>query len=181
MPTSAYPRRYPGHWLLRQSLQSSGLRLTPASPSTSTKSQRWLLRSWCSFSVALGPCSPPGLSGVNTGQLAVCQPHIPSLLGRPIIRVGLFPSHDGSTARSLSLPIATCFRKPARRIRAVSGSAPASRIDGQSLPWGTRISLFTSAAGDCTQHRSPSCQGSSPCLPSLSSALISGERLAQLN
>ena len=86
--------------------------------------------------------------------------------------------HDGSTVRSLALPMATRSQEPACRIQVVPGSLPASRIDGQSLPWGRCISLFTSAAGDCTQHRASSCQGSLlashpwACLP------ISGERIA---
>ena len=33
------------------------------------------------------------------------------------------------------------------------GFLPASRIEDQSLPWGSGISLFTSAVGDCTPHR----------------------------
>ena len=100
-------------------------------------------------------------------------------LGRPIIRVGLLRNNDGSNARSLTLPIATCSQEPVCRTQTVPGFVPASRIDGQSLPWGRCISLFTSAAGDCTQHRASSCQGSLlashpwACLP------ISGERIAR--
>ena len=36
------------------------------------------------------------------------------------------------------------------------GFLPASRIEDQSLPWGRRISLFTSAVGNLTPHRAAS-------------------------
>ena len=68
-PTSAYPRHYPGPWLLRASFSplASGWYLL-REVTHPTESQGRLLRSPFSLLATLGRCSPPGLSAVHAGQ-----------------------------------------------------------------------------------------------------------------
>jgi hypothetical protein len=130
-----------------------------------------LLRSWCPFSVALGPRCPPGRAWMN-GRSAGNLPARVALpvLGQACQPVWLVLRHDGSIAHSTlrlaadrvlsdSLPIATCSRCTPLGLERDPGFLPASRIDGQSLPWGRRCSLVIAAAGNSARHRTSSCLG----------------------
>ena len=63
-------------------------------------------------------------------------------------------------------------RTPPLRLGVEPDFIPASRIDGQSLPWGKRCSPFTSAVGNCVPHRTLSCLESDNLLSSSSSFAV---------
>ncbi len=100
-----------------------------------------------------------GFRGDETGQLDLCQLLAFPILGKPLIRVGLVGHHDGSTYICLRYPFAAYFRELAGRIPVVLDFLPASQIEGQSLLWGRRISLFIPAVGNCAPYRTSSCLG----------------------
>ena len=145
------------------------MRLAPAPHSTMRRrAPGWLLRSCGASCVTVGSPSPPGFAGVHAGQSDRCQPQASPF----------WASHSPASAwwverwvggRSLALPLVTRSREPAGRIPAVPGLLPASRIEDQSLPWGRRISPFTSAAGTRTPHCTTSCLGRDASFPRPSS------------
>ena len=102
-------------------------------------------------------------------RLGTVGPSAIPILGRPITRVGLVAHHDGSTHVRGRLPgapghlwLAThshLLPGFAGRVPAAPGFVPASRIEDQSLPWGTRVSPFTAAVGNRAPHRASSCPG----------------------
>jgi hypothetical protein len=108
---------------------------------------RRLLRSLCPFVVAVGPRYPPEplerrwpLRPRPTRLIPVLGQAPKSAWACFVLRWVL--ARVRLPTRSNLLPVA------ARRTRTDPGFLPASRIEDQSLPWGRRISLFTSGAGD---------------------------------
>src|SRR5262245_46678367 len=105
------PRLSRGPWLLRQSSRqpACGGRLLPSRPLGRARCR--FPRSGRPFCVALGPCSPPGLAGVDAGLYPVCQPHIRPHFGQAANPRRLVWANDGSShirSRCPWLPAPRC-------------------------------------------------------------------------
>src|SRR6266540_3208081 len=92
-------------------------------------------------------------------RLTSTRPLADPVLGQPVSPFGWFEPFDGSAVRSRaagagsaalsgSLPIARLLPACPLGLGALAGFLPASRIDGQSLPWGRCCSLFTATVGN---------------------------------
>jgi hypothetical protein len=131
--TSAYPRHYPGHLLLEPSFPS-GHPAWPPAP-IAERAVDGLLRSVCSFSVALGRhCTPRPSYRVNTTYPAILRGRmetVPYLGLRPVCRqasaVSQVLTHDACMPSSRILTIATCSRCRRTRLAAYPLSVLALR------------------------------------------------------
>ena len=84
-----------------------------------------------------------GFRGGELWSLTRCQAPILSHFGQANNLCRLVAYDDPSNVPLLALAVAACSRIERCRVQRVSGFLPASGIDGQSLPWGRCLSLFT--------------------------------------
>jgi hypothetical protein len=133
VPTSAYPERYLRPLLLGESCPDGH---PVGTCSARPRASSGLSRSCGSFGVSLGSGFPPGLVGVNPGHHAThARPLSFPILGKPLNLRRLGSVHDGSHA-CLSPTHRYLLAGVARSGSGRPAFHPASRIEGQSLPWG---------------------------------------------
>src|SRR5439155_12897841 len=105
---------------------------------------------------------------VNVGRKCSRRPQSHSLLGKPVSLFGLvcltvvqtcIRPHPARVRCLLRLTTHSrlTLRTPPLRLGVEPDFIPASRIEGQSLPWGKCSSPFTSAVGKCAPYRTLSC------------------------
>lgn len=180
VPTSAYPRRYSRHWLLGKSSPDGH---PVGTCSGKLRAPSGFPRSCGSFGVSLGVRLSTGFRGGELWSLKdMPDPYPVPFWASLLVRVGLFvitmvhapvslPTHryllTGVLSRTLSDP---CSIPPHRLMT--------SRYCGDGA------FLRSREVGDCTQHRTTSCQGLSlakllslPLIPRLRTP-VSRERVA---
>ena len=157
---SAYPRRYPGHWLLGPSCPPTACGLVACSPPSippargEVRAVDGLLRSVCSLCVTLGRCFTPG-STIEWIPCAVVltRPENRSLLGLPSLLLadvnqrwqGLHD--DASNTSLLALSIVTCLGRHHVWFVAYPLSFPLSTIENQSHAEGKCLPSSTRRVG----------------------------------